>query len=171
MRMFLTDAGRGEKPDMNRLIAEYGTGLLRLCCLYLRNRAQAEDAVQDTFIRVYEKYGSFEGRSSEKTWITAIAVNVCRNYLRSPWRRRNMGEAGLYLVEQAPPELPDGTVVGAVMKLPAKYREAVLLAYYQELKPREIAEMLGIPPPTVATRLRRARQMLREELKEWYFDE
>ena len=165
------DTERAAKPDMNRLIAEYGAGLLRMCCLYLRDRAQAEDAVQDTFIKVYEKYGSFEGRSSEKTWITAIAVNTCRNYLRSPWRRRNAGEKGLYLLRQAPPEPPDGTVVRAVMTLPAKYREAVLLAYYQELKPREIAEMLGVPPPTVTTRLRRARQMLKESLKEWYFDE
>ena len=170
-RMLLTDTGRSQKPNMDRLIADYGASLLRLCCLYLRDRAQAEDAVQDTFIKVYEKYGSFEGRSSEKTWITAIAVNTCRNYLRNPWRRRNAGEEGLYLLEQAPPELPDGTVIRAVMKLPAKYREVVLLAYYQELKLKEIADMLRVPLPTVATRLRRARQMLKDELKEWYFDE
>ena len=169
--MFLTDTGRREKPDMDRLIAEYGSNLLRLCCLYLRDRAQAEDAVQDTFIKVYEKYASFEGRSSEKTWITSIAVNICRNYLRSPWRRRSAGEDGLYLVEQNPPELPDGTVTRAVMKLPSKYREVVLLAYYQEMKLREIAEMLKIPQATAATRLRRARLMLQDELKEWYFDE
>ncbi|MBQ8954645.1 MAG: sigma-70 family RNA polymerase sigma factor, partial [Clostridia bacterium] len=160
--MLLAGTERAEKPDMDRLIAEYGSSLLRLCCLYLRNRAQAEDAVQDTFIKVYEKYGSFEGRSAEKTWITSIAVNTCRNYLRSPWHRRNMGEEGLYLLEQEPPELPDGTVTQAVMSLPQKYREVVLLAYYQDVKLKDIAAMLGVPLPTVSTRLRRARLMLQE---------
>ncbi len=169
--MISSDTERPAKPDMDRLIAEYGSSLLRLCCLLLKNKAQAEDAVQDTFIKVYEKYASFEGRSSEKTWITAIAVNACRNYLRSPWHRRNAGEEGLYLAEQSPPELPDGTVMQAVMKLPAKYREVILLAYYQELRTGEIAGILGIPAATVATRLRRARHMLEGELREWYFDE
>ena len=171
MQMFLTDTERAAKPDMDRLMAEYGAGLLRLCCLYLKNRAQAEDAVQDTFVKVYEKYDTFEGRSSEKTWITAIAVNTCRNYLRSPWHRRNVGEQGLYLVEQAPPELPDGTVIQSVMKLPTKYREVILLAYYQDMKLRDIAAMLGVPLPTVSTRLKRARRMLEDALKEWYYDE
>lgn len=157
--------------ELERLIDQYGNGLLRVCLLYLKDYALAEDAVQETFLRAYKSWGSFEGRSSEKTWLTAIAINVCRNMLRSPWRRRVVGEDALQVLQSQDPELPDPTVSRAVMKLPRDQRTAVILFYVQGLKIREIADALNIPIQTVSSRLSRARQKLRVELKEWYFDE
>lgn len=157
--------------ELERLITQYGDGLLRVCLLYLKDYALAEDAVQETYLRAYRSYSRFEGRSSEKTWLTAIAINVCRNMLRSPWRKRTVGEEALQYLRSDDPELPDPTVSRAVMKLPKDQREAVILHYVQGMKIREIAQMLGIPLQTVSSRLSRARQKLRTELKEWYFDE
>lgn len=157
--------------ELERLVEQYGDGLLRTCLLYLKDYGLAEDAVQETFLRAFRNYHKFEGRSSEKTWLTAIAINVCRTMLRSPWRRRNVGEEALLLLQAEDPDLPDPTVARAVMHLPGDQRAVVILYYVQEMKIREIAQALEIPQATVSSRLNRARKKLRAELKEWYFDE
>lgn len=82
--------GAGEM-DMERMLREYGDGLLRMCYLYLKDRSLAEDALQETMLRAYQARASFEGRASEKTYLTAIAANVCRNMLKSAWLRRFAG--------------------------------------------------------------------------------
>lgn len=157
--------------ELERLITQYGDGLLRVCLLYLKDYALAEDAVQETFLRAYKHYSSFEGRSSEKTWLTAIAVNVCKNVLRSPWHRRTTGEEALLRLSAKDPSLPDPTVSRAVMNLPRDQRATVILHYVQGMKIREIAQICNVPIATVSSRLNRARAKLRTELKGWYFDE
>lgn len=157
--------------ELERLIEQYGDGLLRICLLYLKDYGLAEDAVQETFLRAYRSWHKFEGRSSEKTWLTAIAINVCRTALRAPWRRRTVGEEALMLLKAEDPSMPDPTVARAVMRLPRDQRVAVILFYVQEMKIREIAQTLEIPQATVSSRLGRARRKLRAELKEWYFNE
>ena len=122
-------------------------------------------------MRVYRSYAKFEGRSSIKTWMTSIAINVCKNMLRSPWRRRVTGEEALERIASANPELPDPTVSRAVLRLPKEQRVAVTLFYVQGMKIREIAEALHVPVQTVSSRLSRARKRLHAELKGWYFDE
>lgn len=73
------------ESEMQRLISEYGDSLLRLCFVYLHDMQLAEDAVQETYIKIYKNRGSFRGSCSEKTWVTAIAANVCKSQLRSSW--------------------------------------------------------------------------------------
>ncbi len=159
------------EAELERMIAQYGDGLLRMCLLYLKDYASAEDAVQETFLRAYKSYATFEGRSSEKTWLTAIAVNVCKNILRSPWHKRNAGEAALEKLQYENPEMGDPTVSRAILRLPTEQRTAVILFYVQGLKIREIAKVMKVPTATISSRLSRAREKLRTELKEWYFDE
>ncbi len=159
------------ETELERLVDQYGDGLLRTCLLYLRDYGLAEDAVQETFRRAYRSWHQFEGRSSEKTWLTAIAINVCRTMLRSPWRRRVNGEEALELLRSEDPSMPDPTVARAVMRLPKDQRVCIILFYVQEMKIREIAQALEVPQATVSSRLNRARKKLRAELKEWYFDE
>lgn len=166
-----TDGQFLSEAELERLIAQYGDGLLRVCLLYLKDYASAEDAVQETFLRAYKNYATFEGRSSEKTWLTTIAVNVCKNMLRSPWRKRNLGDAPLEAIRTEDPSLPDPTVSRAVMRLPSEQRVAIVLYYVQGMKIREIAAALKVPPQTISSRLSRAREKLRAELKGWYFDE
>ena len=159
------------EAEITRLVEEHQLALLRLCFAYLHDEKLAEDAVQETFLRAYRKFDTFEGRCSVKTWLTTIAINVCRNMLRAPWSRRTVGEEALLSLKAADPEMPDPTVARAVMKLPRDQRTAVVLYYVQGLKIREIAQVMGVPVPTVSSRLSRAKQKLHAELKEWYFDE
>lgn len=149
-------------------VQEYGDDLLRLCFLYLKDLQLAEDAVQDTFLKAYGSYERFRGECALKTWLCRIAINVCKSYLRRPWRMLSTSVVGEPVYEDV---LRDDTVLRAVSGLRVKYREVILLYYYQELTCREIAQMLHLRESTVTARLSRARAELKEQLKGWYFDE
>jgi len=155
------------EADLKQWIDQYGNGLLRLCLLQLGDYALAEDAVQETFIRAWQNYHRFEHRSSVKTWITTIAVNVCRSMQRSPWRKRTTSLESLPELAESG-EMPDFTVSQAVMKLPTDLKEVLLMHDLQGMKLREIAAARHIPLATASSRLNRARKRLRRELKEWY---
>lgn len=157
--------------DLEALLEQNGDSLLRLCTLYLKDVHLAEDAVQDTFLRAWRGAAAFRGESSPETWLTRIAINVCKGYLRSPWKRRRAPAEAMENMEAAGQPAWDDTLPRAVMGLKRPYREVILLYYYQQLKAREIAQLLHIPLSTVTVRLSRARQQLREELKGWYYDE
>ena len=77
-----------ENAQLARLVEEHGDTLLRMCFLYLRDVHLAQDAVQDAFVRAATTPAVFESRSSEKTWLCRIAINVCKNYRRSAWFRK-----------------------------------------------------------------------------------
>lgn len=72
---------------LDQMVRQYEKELLRICCLYLRDRAAAEDVVQETFLKAYRHIHSFRRESSEKTWLISIALNGCRDYRRSAWYR------------------------------------------------------------------------------------
>lgn len=162
---------REENSEMiGRLMEAYGDSLLRLCTVYLRDFHLAEDALQDTFIKVYRRYPSFRHESSVKTWITRIAMNTCRDYLR---RKKPEPLGDDRWLEEIPCEasmdsrLESEQLLKAVLALPPKHREVILLYYYEELTTGEIARMLHMPAPTVSARLRRARMRLQSQLKGW----
>ena len=69
------------------MVAEYEVILLRTCYMYLHDKALAEDATQETFLKAYKALDSFRGESSEKTWLMRIAMNTCRDMKRSAWFR------------------------------------------------------------------------------------
>ena len=168
-RTALTEEG------MELLIRNYGDSLLRLCTLYLRDPHLAEDAVQDTYLKVWRHYRNFEGRASEKTWITRIAINTCKSYLASAWRQRvettevTQGlEEGLQSSSgnRDAYEKLNNTIdlMKEIMELKEKYRLAILLYYYQELTVPEIAKVMGRQESTVFTLLKRAREQLKKKL-------
>lgn len=144
------------------MIALYGDEILRLCLLYLGDRRLAEDAFQETFIKAWRQAHTFRGESSMKTWLSRIAVNTCRDMLRSGWLRmmRKSEPIEKLMNLSASEQEQDTTVRDAVLRLPGKYREIIVLYYYQEMKIREIAQALRLPVNTVSTRLRRARALL-----------
>lgn len=155
-----------------RLLDDWGDRLLRLCTLYLKDAHLAEDAVQETLIKAWRNADKFRGEGSELTWITRIAINVCKSYLRSPWKRRHAPaeELDALFASTDDPQVDD-TLPRAILALSRPYREVIILYYYQELKAREIADVLHVDVSTVTARLSRARKMLREALKGWYYDE
>lgn len=150
------------------MIARYGDGILRLCLVYLGDRQLAEDAFQETFVKAWRNRSTFRGESSEKTWLSQIAVNTCRDMLRSGWFRMvKRSEPVEKLFDLAAPQQDaDFSVRDAVLSLPGKYREVIVLYYDQEMKLREIADLLSISINSVSTRLRRARALLKAQLGE-----
>ncbi len=161
------------KPDLARMMEEYGNSLLRLCFMYLKDMHLAEDAVQDTFYKVYKNYHMFDGGNGEKTWINRIAINVCKDMLRSAWNRRvNVVEELNSIPDtEGIPDPQDETLLNAVMNLKPKYKEVILLFYYQDMKITDIATALNAPESTISVRLRRAREMLKKQLGGWYYED
>ncbi|MBQ2833973.1 MAG: sigma-70 family RNA polymerase sigma factor [Clostridia bacterium] len=153
---------------MEEMIARYGDDIFRLCLLYLGDRYLAEDAFQDTFVKAWMRRAQFRGECSEKTWLSRIAVNTCRDMLRSGWFRMIKRSRPIeQLFDLAAPEQPDDAPVRrAVLALPGKYREVIILYYDQGMKIREIAELLHLSANSTSTRLRRARALLKDMLGE-----
>jgi len=151
---------------IRQLVEAHQTPLLRLCYLYLHDLQLAEDAVQETFIKAARTLDKFRGESSMKTWLTRIAMRTCCDMRRSFWFRRMDRRFTPEMLPdpiQAPVEEETALTV-AVMNLPKKEREVILLYYYQDMNMSEIADALGVTQPTVSYRLRRAREKLRVEL-------
>ena len=158
---------------LDALMRQYGTELTRLCAMILGDASLAQDAVQDAFLRAYRRFDTYRGDAAAKTWLTAIAVNVCRDYRRSAWFRHvdRRESADALPGSSADFPFPDHTVINAVTSLPPKYREVILLRYYQDMKQKDIARALHLTDRAVRQRLHKANAILREQLKEWYEDE
>lgn len=152
-------------PDIERLMQQYGDYLLRTAFIYLKDYQAAEDAVQETFINVYKHYTDFRGDCSEKTWITHIAINICKTMLR---KRKHGNHEMLDALENLPDEDSEtfdeeqDILATAIMNLPQKYKDTVMMFYYQDLNTYEIAKRLGISENGVSSRLSRARAMLKQ---------
>lgn len=156
-----------KEQTLERMVCQYQTSLLRTCYLYLGDRALAEDAVQETFLRAYLHLDDFHGACSEKTWLMKIAVNCCRDMRRTNWFRHiDRRVTPEMLPETSASSDPLGQdLIVAVMNLPPKLRETVLLYYYQDMDTGEIAKALGIARSSVSDRLLRARRKLRTQLE------
>lgn len=153
---------------LNQMMLMHEKELLRLCCLYLHDVNLAQDAVQETFLKAYRKLDAFEGRASERTWLMRIAVNTCRDMCRSGWFRHvdKMVSLDDLPVPTAPPSTEHIALTTAIMQLPVKQKEVVLLHCDQGLTVRETARALGISAPAVMNRLNKARAELARALEE-----
>ena len=151
-------------------MARWETSLTRLCYAYLGDRALAEDAVQETFLKAWKGYERFRGQSSEKTWLLRIAINTCKDIRRSAWFKHIDRKMSLDQLSdrEASFDVRDDAVTRAVMKLKPRYREAVLLRWYQGLSADETAQALGISRSTAYDRLNKAQAILKRELEEWH---
>lgn len=160
------DSSREER--LNRMVLTYEKELLRLCVLYLHDLTQAQDAVQETFLKAYRKMSAFRGESSERTWLTRIAVNTCKDMYKTAWSRHVDARIDLNTlpVPVSPPSVEHMALMQAICALPVKLKDAVLLHCDQGLSVKETARILGITPPAVCNRLEKARQQLKIALKE-----
>lgn len=149
-------------------VDQYQCTLLKTCYLYLHDAALAEDAVQETFIKAYRGMARFHGQCADRTWLTQIAINTCRDMLRGSWfQRLDRRITPEDLPERAAPDHAESVLLAVeVMNLPRKLREVVILYYYQNMEAVDIARALHISPPAVSTRLKRARDRLRACMRE-----
>jgi len=156
---------------IENLISLYGNDVLRIATAYTRDATISEDIFQDVFIKVARNINKFENRSSEKTWIIRITINTCKDYLKSSWNKKVIPmetiepDIATHSEDTILKEEKSTLIIQEILKLPIKYKEVLLLYYYQDLLTADIAKILNIPEASVRTRLRRARDIIKDKLK------
>ncbi len=153
------------ESEVNRAIENYADMVRRLCMVHLKNYADTEDIFQTVFLKYATSSVVFESREHEKAWLIRVTVNACRDLIKSFFRSRTVP---LDTLAELPASLiPDNReVLEAVLSLPAKYKDAVYLHYYEGYTAPEIGRILGKKTNTVYTLLARARELLKEKLGE-----
>ena len=161
------DNPQSNEEKITQLINTYQLSLKRMCCVWLKDAALAEDATQETFLKAYAALSDFRGECSEKTWLTRIAVNVCRNLRRGWWFDHVDRSVEIERLPEAavPFEDADSSLIDTVAALPLRLREITMLYYYQDMNMSEISEALNISVSAVSRRLEKARRQLRAQLE------
>ena len=141
---------------------EYADTVFRIAYLYMKNRPESEDIVQDTFVQLLRTQPVFSSPEKVKAWLIVTASNLCKSKLRRLYRR----DEPLDMHEDLTvPEHPvNNDVTRAVMELPDRYKTPVYLYYYIGYTSAEIAQILGRKPETIRTWLSRARAELKRKL-------
>ena len=157
-----------KKQRFERWVRAYSQAILRACFIYLVDKSQAEDAMQDTFLKAWESMDRFEARQNaqEKTWLMRIAINVCHDYHRARSFRYVDTSKALEDLPSRYITLPeaDRSLLLDILRLPVKQKQVILLYYYQEMTLQETANALGIAVSTVHHRLKKAEKLLKTTL-------
>lgn len=164
------DKQREQELILEHWMRTWGTTVLRTCFVLLSDAREAEDAMQDTFLRAWRAMDQFEARGGAtiKTWLMRIAINVCRDYQRRRWFRHvDMRRA----LEELPPSLvtvlpEDHDLLLDVLRLPESLKQPLLLYYYQDMTLEEVGQVLGLSKSAVHDRLRKAEKTLKVAMEE-----
>lgn len=172
------------QKEIEQYIYTYGKDLYSFCCSMTRNRQEADDLYQDTFLKLYEIKESVTVEKNPKSFLMSVAVNLYRNYKRKLLiRQRIIGTE--VCVEEADVDIPSGEVLPeecviaqeecrqvcrAVKMLPDKYRMPILLFYMEELSLTDISRILKLPEGTVKSRIHRAKKILKQKLEEIHYE-
>ena len=148
---------------LEELLDRHEDTLFRAALAILGDVQEAEDAVQDTFLRYLEKRPELRDRDHEKAWLLKVTANRCKSILRTRRRRPTVELLDIYPV---PEEEGSRELMEAILTLPANQRLAVHLHYYEGYTSEEIGAILGQRPGTVRSHLSRARDALRRYLLE-----
>ena len=145
---------------LEELVNTYETTLYRAALAILGDAHEAEDAVQDAFLRCLEKAPDFESPAHARAWLLRVTVNGCKSRLRAPWRRRTAPLLDAY--PAAAPE--EGTLLEAMQALPARDRNLVYRKYYYLQSTARMAAELGLTERAVEGKLYRIRRKLQKQL-------
>ncbi len=169
---------RNNEIDKEQLIQElmthYGSQVTRLAYSYVKDVQTAENIAQDVFIKCYKKIHHLKKGAAIKPWINSITINKCKDHFRSGWVKhlRLNVDFSHWIKSTAPSPETEMTkkdqhdeLTKEVLSLPVKYREVIICYHFQELSINETSELLNVKVPTVSSRLRRARLMLKEKLE------
>ena len=151
------------------LVKKYIDTVFRIALNYTKSVHDAEDVTPNVFLALLRQKKPFEGEEHIRNWLIRVAVNECKKWYRSPWRKHISFEE----YAAALPDITQGdrAVLEAVMALPRKYRMPIYLYYYEEYSTQEIADILKISKGTVCTNLSRGREMLKLSFQEDEDDE
>ncbi|MCR2806683.1 RNA polymerase sigma factor [Paenibacillus soyae] len=169
---------QGEAEAAGLLMDRYGSDILRTAVLLLKDRQWAEDVAQETFLLACRRIHQFRGDGSLRGWLLRTAIHLCRGRMRrAAWKRLlfNLSdEAAEHEALHPLPAVSPGstewvnrmTLRDEIGKLPYKYREVIVLHYFQDMRTSDIAGLLGEPEGTVKSRLKRARGQLKQHLED-----
>lgn len=149
--------------DPGALARRFAPAVYRLAYARTGSRADAEDVMQEVFLRLVRHKPAFDSEAHARAWLLKVASNCANDLFRLPWRKR---EEPLEEDVSAPEEPGEGSVTEAVLSLPSKYRIPIHLYYYEGYSVAEIADITGKREGTVKSHLSRARALLRDKLKE-----
>ena len=156
-----------KKEELEFYFREYSSMLFRIAFAEVKSHADAEDIMQEVFIRLLHYQPEFKNKEHEKAWMIRTALNLSKDLLKSKWKQTTTE------LEKVPesekvfmkvPYLDQDNTLWLVLSLPPHYRQALYLFYYEDYEINEIAEVLEIPVNTVKTNLRRGREELKKLL-------
>ena len=150
---------------IENIVRTYGNTLYRLCFVMLGNESDAEDAVQESFIKYLQKAPPFKNTEHEKAWLITVATNQCKDILR--FRKRHP-QTDLENLRETPLLSSDSGILEALMTLPEKFRFVLTLYYVEEYRIEDIAKMIGRTPSAVKMRLQKGRRLLEETFRKEY---
>jgi RNA polymerase sigma-70 factor (ECF subfamily) len=151
----------GTDEYIRRVVTQYSQLLLRVAFTRLKSTADAEDVVQEVFLRLITKRPAFHSEEHEKAWLIRTAINLSRDVLKSSARHNIPLDEDILLSQNE-----GSPLLSTVLSLPEKYRTVIHLYYYEGFSIKEIARILALPAATVGTRLSRARAQLKVILEE-----
>ena len=151
--------------DIEALVNTYGDMLFRLCVVMLGSETDAEDAVQETFIRYTQKAPDFESSEHEKAWLITTSKNKCHDMLR--FRQRHP-QISIEYMQGLSSDSTDSGILEALMSLPEKFRLVLTLYYVEEYRIDDIAQIIRKTPSAVKMRLQKGRKLLEEKYRKEY---
>lgn len=140
----------------------YGSMLFKIAMIHLGNKEDAEEAVQEAYIKLLYKAPEFKEHEHEKAWLIRVITNICKNMLGTIWHKRV--EKMESLEDYCDNEI-DLHLIESVLKLPVKYKAVIHLYYYEDYSVKEISQILKLSESAVKMRLQRGRQLLKFELE------
>lgn len=158
-----------KKEYVDVIVNKYSDMLFRICYCILCNKADSEDALQDTFVKFLTKSPVFSDDEHEKAWLIKVATNISKNMVMLRLRRNT---ATLEDIAEIGVKDEDSEVFEAIMNLPVKYKIPMILFYVEGYKTEEIAEIIQISSEAVRKRLQKGRELLKIEFERCnYFNE
>ena len=151
--------------DIEAVISKYGNMLYRMCVLMLKNESDAEDVVQETMIKYYQKSPVFKDDEHEKAWLIKVAANKCRDLLR--FRVRHPQVEDNFLTNLSC-DSTDSGIIEALTSLPEKFRLVMTLYYIEDYRIEDIAKIIGKTSSAVKMRLHKGRKLLEKIYREEY---
>ena len=148
--------------EITQIYNRHADTVYYVCYSFMKNKPEAEDMMQETFLRLIATGKHFENERNEKAWLIVTASNLCKNALKRHWRREESLEDNPALSQQVVKS--DNEVLDAILALPREYKTVVYMYYYEGYSGEEIARYLHCPHATVRTRLARARKLLKQML-------
>ncbi|MFE4524906.1 sigma-70 family RNA polymerase sigma factor [Cytobacillus firmus] len=160
---------KSKEQKFKEIIHLYSNDITRISYSYLKDKELSKDVTQNTFLKAYENFNTIQKKDSIKYWLIRTAVNECKDYLKSSYKKRTtitdeepLISVELNIDEKFIKQLERKKIRNMLFSIDEKYREILILYYYQDLSLKEISSLLNINENTARTRISRARKVFKE---------